>query len=101
MGLGQKETYTGTVERKRINVGSKSERDAIVIMLDDHQAPAFELRTGKNPFKVDKDLEPFVGKRVRVKGIKGSGVLALFVDSVSDISVIIPPANNNRPSPKL
>jgi len=72
-----------------------------VIVLDDHQAPAFELRLGKNPFEYDKNLDPLVGKRVRVEGIKGSGVPAIFVENISDISVINPPGNHKRHSPKF
>jgi hypothetical protein len=97
MELGKKQTLTGTVERRRINIGSKSERDAIVIMLDNHQAPHFELRIkGQHPFEVHKDLEGFVGKRVSVTGTLGSGVLALFVDKLTDIAVITTPLDNNK-----
>jgi len=103
MELGQKSFFTGTVTRKRVDVGTRIEREATMIVLDEHQAPAFELRLKNNLFEYDncKSLEPFVGKRVRVEGIMGSGLgpLALLIDSVSDISVISPPCCNKPNSP--
>lgn len=85
MGLGQKETFTGVVKRKRIAIGSKSEHDAIV--LDTGNGPALKIRVkGNNAFN-DLQLEQFVGKRVRIEGVAGSGIAGILVEKLSDIKV--------------
>ena len=98
MSLGKKEKLTGFVMRRRVNVGSKSEHEAIVIVLDDSQAPYFEIRVkGQNPFQPAPGLEAFVGQRVQVEGTLGSGVLVLLVDKVSDIVLLGPPGRSAKP----
>jgi len=99
MGLGKKDTYTGMVTRKRINVGSKSEHEAVVINVD---GVDMKLRiNGGNPFH-DPALDAFVGKRVKVEGVAGSGVPFIMVDSVADIVVLGPPGRPSRPpAPKM
>jgi len=91
MGLGQKGTYTGIVKRERINVGSKSEHEAIVLDLDTGLGPALKIQLkGDNPFQINPALEQLVGKRVSIQGVAGSGVPALLVEKLSDIKVADP-----------
>jgi hypothetical protein len=55
----------GKVIRTRVAPGSKSERDAVVIVTDKGE---FVLRRmGANPF-VDPELDKLVGKNLRCKG---------------------------------
>ena len=46
-------------------------------------------------------FDPFVGKRVTVDGIEGSGVPFIFVEKISDITVLGPPGRPRGPKPKL
>jgi hypothetical protein len=91
--------FTGTVQRKLLNAGSKSEREATV--LDTGDGGVFELRVkGGNPFHTP-ELEPFIGRRVSVEAYlsaPGSGTLqsALFIDKISDITVLGPPPKPPR-----
>ncbi len=95
MTLGKNEAFTGLVIRKLINIGSKSEHEAI--MLDRGDGQPLELRVkGGNPFQ-DPALAPFVGQRVRVVGVTGSGVPQIFVDNAADITVLGPPGKPMRP----
>ena len=96
MTLGPKKIYSGVVKRQPWAVGSKSEHEAIV--LDTGNGPALKIRvTGQNPF-YDPALEPFVGKRVNIKGVVPSGSVAtILVDDVADIAVIPPNKSLQRP----
>jgi hypothetical protein len=60
----------GAVVRKRINVGSKSEHDAVVLV--GAQGEYTLRRAGGHPF-ADATLDALVGKRVRVVGIVSAG----------------------------
>jgi hypothetical protein len=67
-------TCEGRIERKRVAEGSKSERDAIVLV-----TPSRELvlrRMGGNPFS-DPDLEQLVGKTIRAEGFEHAGALIM------------------------
>ena len=56
---------SGTVVRKQVAAGSKSERPAIVLQTDEGD---YVLRIqGGNPFH-DPRLEELVGKRIRARG---------------------------------
>jgi hypothetical protein len=95
MGLGHKQKFTGTVKRERVNVGSKSEHDAVV--LDTGTGPHLKLRlAGGNPFH-DPALDAFVGKRILVEGIPGSGLPFIMIEKVSDIAVLGPPGRPSKP----
>jgi hypothetical protein len=60
----------GRVTRKRINVGSKSEHQAMVLVTKDGE---FKLRRqGGHPFS-DPDVQALHGKRIRAKGIIAAG----------------------------
>ena len=101
MSLGQKDKFTGTVERQIVAKGSKSEHEAIVLQQDGFSGPPLIIRIqGENPFS-NKLLEPFVGKRVSFEGIATSGMQSVIVEKLSDILVIFPPSNkppkNNGP----
>ncbi|HEY8009798.1 MAG TPA: hypothetical protein VIE67_02245 [Rudaea sp.] len=56
---------TGNVIRKRIAIGSKSERDAVLLQTRDQE---YVLRiVGANPFQ-DPRLDALVGKRICAQG---------------------------------
>lgn len=56
---------SGTVVRKTVAAGSKSERSAILLQADEGE---YVLRIqGGNPFD-DRRLEPLIGKRIRARG---------------------------------
>jgi hypothetical protein len=57
--------YSGSVVKRPFATGSKSQRDAILLVTDDHEYVL--RRPGANAF-FDPDLEQFVGKRVRCTG---------------------------------
>jgi hypothetical protein len=60
----------GRVVRKRINVGSKSEHDATVLVTDEGE---FKLRRqGGHPF-ADPDVQALAGKRIRAEGFMSAG----------------------------
>jgi hypothetical protein len=60
----------GRVIRKRINIGSKSEHDATVLVTEDGE---FKLRRqGGHPFS-DPDVQALHGKRIRAKGFVAAG----------------------------
>ncbi|TAL40022.1 MAG: hypothetical protein EPN97_01380 [Alphaproteobacteria bacterium] len=87
MGLGKRTTFTGVI---------KNEKGAIV--LDTGSGPALEINmNGFNPEADKAALAPFVGKRVKVEGIAGSGRAMLLVNGVSDITVLGPRGRPMRP----
>jgi hypothetical protein len=55
----------GTVERKTVAAGSKSERDAVVLTTPEGQLVL--RRRGGHPF-ADPELDALVGKRIRAHG---------------------------------
>jgi hypothetical protein len=57
--------YTGEVVRKRFAAGSKSERLAVMLKTSEGD---YVLRREEAESLVDSELEPLVGKRVRVRG---------------------------------
>jgi len=60
----------GRVVRKRINIGSKSEHDAAVLITDEGE---FKLRLqGGHPF-ADPSVQALVGKRIRGEGFVSAG----------------------------
>jgi len=96
MSIGIKTTLAGTVELAPLNQGSKSEHKAFVLR-PDIGGPLLPIRVkGVNPF-YDKNLEEFLGKRVTIEGVIGSGKPGLFVEKLSDITIIDPPANKVKP----
>ncbi len=95
MGLGHKLKFTGVVKRETVNAGSKSEHEAVV--LDTGKGPHLKLRIANgNPFH-DPALDAFVGKRISVEGVPGSGLPFIMIDSVADITVLGPPARPSKP----
>jgi hypothetical protein len=87
MGLGKRATFTGII---------RNEKGAIV--LDTGSGPALEINmNGFNPEADRAALAPFVGMRVKVEGIAGSGLPMLLVNGVSDITVLGPPGRPMRP----
>jgi hypothetical protein len=64
----------GLVVRKRINIGSKSEHDATVLVTEEGE---FKLRRqGGHPFS-DPDVQALTGKRIRAKGFVSAGQLII------------------------
>lgn len=87
MGLGKRGTFTGVI---------RNDKGAIV--LDTGTGPALEINmNGFNPAADLAALTTFVGKRVKVEGIPGSGRPMLLVNGVSDITVLGPPGRPMRP----
>jgi hypothetical protein len=67
----------GHVIRKRINVGSKSDHEAVVLVCTQGE---FKLRRRGGPAFVDDALDPLVGKRIRASGIVSAG--QFIVDAI-------------------
>ena len=94
--------FIGTIRHAFLYAGSKSGHDATVLDIGDI-GNIVELHVnGGNPFH-DPALDPFVGKRVSVEGnlsAPGNGPLrsALFINKVSDITVLGPPPRTRGPS---
>lgn len=89
-GLGEKDTFTGIVRRENG-----------IIVLDTGRGPSLEITAnGFNPQAEQAALEPFVGKRVSVKGRAGSGRAVIFVDSFSDITPIHKQGRPNQRPPQ-
>jgi hypothetical protein len=67
-------TLEGPVVAKRINVGSKSEHDAAVLVAGGRE---FKLRRqGGHPF-ADPEIQALIGKRIRGEGFTSSGQFIL------------------------
>jgi hypothetical protein len=67
-------TCEGRIVRKRVAEGSKSERDAIVLVAPDREM--LLRRMGGNPFS-DPDLDQLVGKTIRAEGFEHAGALIM------------------------
>jgi len=67
----------GPVIRKRINVGSKSDHEAVVLVCARGE---FKLRRRGGPPFVDEALDALVGKRIRASGIVSAG--QFIVDAI-------------------
>jgi hypothetical protein len=66
--------WTGVVTKKRRNIGSKSERDAVTLETDKGE---FVLRVlGGNAYG-DPRLEALVGKRIRCEGNRAGKTILL------------------------
>ena len=73
-------TYSGSVVKRPFGVGSKSERDAVLLATKDND---YVLRLqGGNAF-FDPELEKLVGKQIRC-----TGVVTGYTLLVSDYAVI-------------
>ena len=60
----------GRVIQKRINIGSKSEHEAVVLVSEDGE---FKLRRqGGHPF-ADPDVQALIGSRIRAQGFVSAG----------------------------
>lgn len=57
--------YVGTVVRKRVAIGSKSDREAVCLALPDRE---FVLRRESGPTFQDPELEDLVGKTIQAVG---------------------------------
>jgi hypothetical protein len=80
--MGKTVRIEGAVVRKRLNVGSKSEHDAVVVVCAQGQ---YKLRrAGGHPF-ADPALEPLVGKRVRASGtVSANQFIADAIEVIGD-----------------
>jgi hypothetical protein len=73
-------TYSGSVVKRPLGAGSKSERDAILLVTGDKE---YVLRLqGGNAF-YDAELEKLVGKRVQC-----TGVVTGYTLLVSDYAIV-------------
>jgi hypothetical protein len=90
--LGPKKTFTGFVQEKLVNAGSKSEHTAIVLHVD---GVDYKLNVkGQNPFE-QPNLKPFLGLRVAVEGQALDN--HLFVANIKNITVLGPPGRTAQP----
>jgi hypothetical protein len=64
----QQVELSGRVERQRVDVGSKSERDTIVLKADD--GATYVLRQRGGPAYGDSSLEPLVGSSITTRAFK-------------------------------
>lgn len=66
--------FRGRVVRRFVDLGSKSEREAVLLEGDDRD---FVLRRmGCNPL-VDPGLDQLVGKRITVRGVKHGSLIIM------------------------
>jgi hypothetical protein len=97
MSLGEKKTHTGIVTVHRLGGASKS-AGKIVHSLDRGDGNPLPLRLKDSNAMYEPSLDAFVGKRVHVEGIEGSGMPFIFVEKLSDIVVLGPPGRPGRPA---
>ncbi len=93
----EKMTITATVETKRINIGTRSERDAFIVRLPDGTDAILNLN-GANPF-TNEELQPFKGQRVKIDGLYNASSSTLFVRDLSDITILGPAGRPSGPKP--
>jgi hypothetical protein len=86
-----------TAERKRINIGSRSERDAVVVRMTDGHYATLSLN-GANPFSGD-ELDKYVGQRVKIEGVYSPSSRTLFIRNAADISILGPQGRPSTPHP--
>lgn len=74
MGQSQSRVFAGSVIRRRISPGSKSDRVAILLKTEDQEL--ILRRQDGNPFK-DDVLEELVGKRISAHGVLSGSTLIM------------------------
>ena len=72
-------TISGRVERKRVGVGSKFERDALCLVSPDGDYLLRRPGVSAAPDFVDPDLDALAGKQIRVNGTVNASRSTLFV----------------------
>lgn len=95
MSLGQKKTYHGVVKLAHVGGNSKSGRVTHVLDTGDGNPVPLRLKNG-NAMR-DPAFDQFVGQRVKLDGIAGSGVHFLMVEDLKDITPLGPPGRPARP----
>lgn len=89
---------TGAVRRARINVGSKSEREAIVIDINRGIGMhTVELRMVNGTSFGDASFDHLVGQRVKIEGLQSGGTL--FVRTLDDVKILGPAGRPSGPNP--
>ena len=78
---GQITTVTAAIERRAVAVGSKSEREATVAIIDDR--PVVLRRRGGGAFDDDASLAALVGTTARITGTRLS--TAFLVDEATPV----------------
>ena len=73
-----KQIFNGTVQRRVVAGGSKSEHTAIVLETD--KGDLILRKRGENPFQESAALSPLVGKTVSLQGVPSNGVV--FVGNI-------------------
>jgi hypothetical protein len=94
-GLGVRKKFTGVLAAHTVDPGLKSERQELVLLTDGALPLPVKVKSG-DPLH-QPSFKSYLGKRVSVEGVEGSGVHALFVDKVGDITVLGPPGRPRRP----
>ncbi len=74
-------TVEGDVVQQRINRGSKSDQEAVVLLSD---TTAFKLRRQGAASFADGDIRALVGKRIRATGIVSAGQLIMSKYTIID-----------------
>ena len=89
---------TGPVRRARIHVGSKSEREAVVMDINRGIGThTVELRLVNGPSFGDNSFDYLVGQRVKIEGLQNGGTL--FVRTLDDVKILGPAGRPSGPSP--
>jgi hypothetical protein len=95
MSLGEKKPHTGIVRLQHVGGHSKSGR--VTHVLDTGEGPPMILRLKGGNAMRDPAFDAYVGKRVKIDGVAGSGVPFIMVENLADITVLGPPARTSRP----
>lgn len=97
MGLGQKQKYTGTIKLQHVGGPPPSKSGRVTHVLDTGDGNPVPLRLKNGNAMRDPAFDQFVNMRVTLEGVALSGLHALIVDDVKDITVLAPPGRPSRP----
>lgn len=100
MSLGEKKKITGIITSETMGGTSKS-AGKVTHKIDTGDGFPRPLRLKGGNAMYEKSFDAFVGKRVTLEGIEGSGVPFVFIEKISDITVLGPPGRPRGPKPKL
>lgn len=82
MRTKKQRTFVGTVTKCRVAIGSKSERDAVLLETD--IGSLILRRHGSNAFS-DAELDKWIGKKIIVKGLVHENVFIVQEIKPADI----------------
>lgn len=99
MKLGEKTKLTGIIRRSKVDGGT---RDGHILQMKDGPALEIKLNLGTSPHAFTEAyrlLDGLVDQRVEINGVPGSGVAAVFVTGLGDITLINSGAPKSGPKP--